>query len=88
MLIGLRGSFTTKAKGKRWDNPGAWQKKRLYLDLLVDPQQLGGEDDEEDDIEYPFGFQFLEKQPVSGQPRCGSRSGRYWIVRRKSSLRR
>lgn len=65
MLIGLRGSFTTKAKGKRWDNPGAWQKKRLYLDLLVDPEQLVS-DDEEDDIEHPFGFQFLEKQPTSG----------------------
>lgn len=65
MLIGLRGSFTTKAKGKRWDNPSAWQKKRLYLDLLVDPEQLAS-DDEEDDIEHPYGFQFLEKQPASG----------------------
>ena len=27
-LIGLRGSFTVKAKGKRWDNPSAWQRKR------------------------------------------------------------
>lgn len=66
MLIGLRGSFTVKAKGKRWDNPGAWQKKRLYLDLLVDPEQLANESDEEDDIEHPYGFRFLEKQPTSG----------------------
>lgn len=66
MLIGLRGTFTVKAKGKRWDNPSAWQKKRLYLDLLVDPEQLGSDTDGADDVEHPYGFQFLEKAPVSG----------------------
>lgn len=66
MLIALRGTFTVKAKGKRWDNPNAWQKKRLYLDLLVDPEQLGSEVDAADDVEHPYGYQFLEKAPSSG----------------------
>lgn len=66
MLIGLRGTFTVKAKGKRWDSPNAWQKKRLYLDLLVDPEQSGSDTDDANDVEHPYGFQFLEKAPVSG----------------------
>lgn len=66
LLIGLRGSFTLKVKGKRWDNPSAWQKKRLYLDLLVDPEQLEVDADGEEGIEAPYGFQFLANAPASG----------------------
>lgn len=66
MLIGLRGTFTVKAKGRRWDNPNAWQKKRLYIDLLVDPEQSSDNRNDEDDIEQPYGFQFLEKAATSG----------------------
>lgn len=34
LLIGLRGSYATKKKHKRWDNPDSWIQKHLYLDLL------------------------------------------------------
>lgn len=65
MLIGLRGSFTVKAKGKRWDNPNAWQRKRLYIDLLVDPAQIP-RSEEANDIEHPYGFELFESSPQSG----------------------
>ncbi|MEJ1156928.1 DUF262 domain-containing protein [Prosthecomicrobium sp. N25] len=63
LLIGLRGSFTVKSKWKRWENPDAWQRKRLYLDLLIDPSVpiASGEDD----IEGRYGLQLLEKAPRS-----------------------
>ncbi|WP_283195987.1 DUF262 domain-containing protein [Rhizobium sp. AN80A] len=66
MLIGLRGSFTVKAKGKRWDSASAWQRKRLYIDLLVDPSQIPKSEDTEDDIEHPYGFELFENVPQSG----------------------
>ena len=66
MLIGLRGSFQVKAKGKRWDNPAAWQRKRLYIDLLVDPALIPDSEDTQDDIEHPYGFELFEHPPQSG----------------------
>jgi hypothetical protein len=66
MLIGLRGSFTVKAKGKRWDNPSAWLTKRLYIDLLVDPDQMSADEDTEEEIEHSFGFRLFETPPSSG----------------------
>jgi uncharacterized protein with ParB-like and HNH nuclease domain len=66
MLIGLRGTFTLKTPGKRWDNPNAWQKKRLYLDLLVDPEQATRDTEDADDVEHAYGFKFLEQSPASG----------------------
>lgn len=66
MLIGLRGSFQVKAKGKRWDNPAAWQRKRLYIDLLVDPALIPDSEDTQDDIEHPYGFELFENPPQSG----------------------
>lgn len=66
MLIGLRGSFTVKAKGKRWDNPDAWQRKKLYIDLLVDPALIPKSEDTEDDIEHSYGFELFETPPQSG----------------------
>ena len=66
MLIGLRGSFTVKAKGKRWGNPNAWQRKKLYIDLLVDPALIPKSEDTEDDIEHPYGFELFEIPPQSG----------------------
>ena len=54
LLIGLKGSFTSKKKYKRWDSPDAWVKQRLYLDLLHDPLT---DDSTGSDIAY--GFEFL-----------------------------
>ena len=59
LLIGLRGSYTVKLKHKRWDNPDAWIKQRLYIDLLKDP----GNDDASDDLGVTYGFKFFTSAP-------------------------
>ncbi|MGR4844593.1 DUF262 domain-containing protein [Rhizobium sp. LARHSG275] len=66
LLIGLRGSFTVKSKGRRWDSPDAWQRKTLYIDLLVDPSLIPKSEDVNDDIEHPYGFELFDKPPQSG----------------------
>jgi hypothetical protein len=61
LLLGLRGSYTTKLKHKRWDNPSAWERRRLYIDLLKD---AGTEDDENrDDRGVTYGLKFLAAEP-------------------------
>ena len=65
LLLGLRGSLSIKAKGKRWDNSAAWQRRRLYLDLLVEPSVERSDAGEQDDIETPYGFHLFEKPPRS-----------------------
>ena len=47
LMIGLRGTFTVKTKHKRWDNPTAWSRRRLYLDLLFDPAEVEVDADQE-----------------------------------------
>jgi uncharacterized protein with ParB-like and HNH nuclease domain len=37
LMLGLRGSYTVKTKNKRINNPDAWTRQHLYLDLLKDP---------------------------------------------------
>lgn len=65
LLIGLRGSYTVKLKHKRWDNPSAWVKHRLYIDLFKDP----GSEDEEDreDLGITYGLKFAPEQPPNGK---------------------
>ena len=48
--IGLRGSITLKLPKKRWNNPNAFPERRLYLDLLWNP------DDDSDGQKYRFEF--------------------------------
>lgn len=49
LYIGLMGSFAARQKGKWWNNPGAFPKKRLHLDLLrLDPEGEGA-----------YNFEFL-----------------------------
>lgn len=59
LLIGLRGTYTVKLKHKRWDNPTAWVRQRLFLDLLTDPAV------EEADAELgiSYGFKFFDTTP-------------------------
>ncbi|MCP4567922.1 MAG: DUF262 domain-containing protein [FCB group bacterium] len=59
LLIGLRGTYTTKKKYKRWDNPDAWMKQKLYIDLLKDSQisENNGE------LGIHYGFKFFECPP-------------------------
>jgi len=54
LLIGLKGTYTIKKKYLRWDNPDAWVKQSLYLDLLKDPKT--SEDDSEEGLRFDFHF--------------------------------
>ena len=49
--IGLRGSYTFKAKHKRWNNPDAFPRRRLYLNLM---EPAAGEE-----VELKYDFRFL-----------------------------
>ncbi len=65
-LIGLKGTYTVKRKYKRKDSYDAWNKQRLFLNLLKDPRIEP--DDGETGLRY--GFSFLEKTPAdSGSER-------------------
>ncbi|HVW55864.1 MAG TPA: DUF262 domain-containing protein [Rhizobiaceae bacterium] len=62
LLIGLRGSLTEKVKYKKSSSVDAWRTKKLYLDLLVEPDDVFDEDDDERDEEL-FAFEFRETPP-------------------------
>lgn len=64
LLIGLRGSLTEKIKHKRSSSSDAWRTKKLYLDLLIEPDNIFDEDEDEHD-EQLYGFAFHERQPTS-----------------------
>ncbi len=59
LLIGLKGVYTVKKKYKRYDNPDAWVKQKLYLDLLKDPRV----EEENGEPGLRYGFRFAEKPP-------------------------
>lgn len=62
LLIGLKGSYTIKLKNKRWDNPDAWVKQKLYIDLLKDPRI---DDSDGENIGVSYGFKFLDDRLAS-----------------------
>ena len=49
--IGLRGSIARKLPYRWWNSPGAFPARRLYLDLLWQPDE-----DDEDGLKYRFSF--------------------------------
>ena len=49
--IGLRGSIARKLPRKWWNSPDAFPVRRLYLDLLWQPDE-----DDEDGLKYRFSF--------------------------------
>lgn len=49
LYIALRGSYANKIAYKKWDNPLAYPKKKLYINLLDTPE----------DISYEYEFKFL-----------------------------
>jgi len=62
-LVGLKGTYTVKIKYRRKNDPEAWQKQRLYLNLLKDPSV-----EENDDLVSPsFGFRFFSSQPENSE---------------------
>ncbi|MBL8087470.1 MAG: DUF262 domain-containing protein [Chthonomonas sp.] len=52
--IGLRGTYTVKKKYGRKDNPDAWSRRTLFLDILHDPLTLV--DPNYEDIFFRFEF--------------------------------
>lgn len=74
--IGLRGSHTIKLPNKWWDNPDAFQKRWLYIDLRGGEEAIddSGSDDETGDVEeYVFRFK------TSGQAEAENEAGRLWL---------
>ncbi len=61
LLIGLKGTYVMKKKYKRVNNPEAWSKQQLYLNIFKDPTAENAEGDGEYGVHY--GFVFYEKAP-------------------------
>ena len=55
LYIGLRGSFAYKEPRKRWENPQAFPKRRLYLNLL------GPSTDESRDLLLRFPVSYRQR---------------------------
>ncbi|MGL2562945.1 DUF262 domain-containing protein [Helicobacter pylori] len=53
LYIGLKGTRTLKKKNARYDNPNAYEEKRLYLNLKHQPNM----DNPEDNYEFEFHAQ-------------------------------
>lgn len=67
-LVGLKGTYAFKIKYRRNDDPDAWPKQRLYLNLLKNPRV-----EENDNLVSPsYGFQFFSDQPENSE-------NQYWI---------
>ena len=65
LYIGLAGSYTAKIKHKRRDNPDAYPRKHLYLDIL---QPASGKD-----IGLSYHFRFLTSTEAK------KRNGAHWF---------
>ena len=63
--IGLRGSMAWKLPRLWWDNPNAFPKRRLYLDLLWQPR-----DDNDDASTYRFEFLTEEQSADADETTC------------------
>jgi hypothetical protein len=59
LLIGLKGTYTTKRPGARVTTKSAWTRHAFYLDLLQDP----GTDDDDTEESVRYGFRFFENPP-------------------------
>lgn len=69
--VGLRGFYETKRPRAHWNNPGAWVKRRLYLDLLKDARLVADEAEPEDGMRYRFSFRAESSDGAAG--------GAYWF---------
>lgn len=72
LMIGLKGTYTVRLKNQRKNNPNAWVKRALFLDLLKNSKPESEEEDYFEDISY--GFQFYDE---SSPPR--NSSTKFWI---------
>ena len=58
LYIGLKGTYAYKLSYKRWDNPLAYPKRKMYLNLLCPAKGR-------DDLRYDFRF-LTEDEVVEG----------------------
>ena len=73
--IGLGGSHTVKLPNKWWDNPDAFPRRYLYLELRgVDAEAEAGAEDETGDTEQ-YVFRFKTPQQVEAD----AKAGRTWM---------
>ena len=63
--IGLRGSIARKLPYKRQNSPGAFPTRRLYLDLLWQPDE-----DDEEGLKYRFNFLTDEQSSPTEERVC------------------
>ena len=63
--IGLRGSMALKLPRRRWNNPDAFPKQKLYLDLLWQPNE-----DNEEGLSYRFAFLTDEHARAAQKNEC------------------
>lgn len=68
--IGLRGSMARKLPKLWWNNPNAFPKKKLYLDLLWTPDE-----DEEAGLRYRFRFLTDSPARIASDQECWFRVG-------------
>ena len=61
LLIGLKGHYTVKKPYLRYDDPKAWVRQSLFINLLKDPESEDG-----DDLGLRYDLRFFEKQPENG----------------------
>ncbi len=59
LYIGLKGTRTLKKKGAKYDNPNAYEEKRLYLNLKHQPNMDNPEDN--------YQFEFHAKAPTNDE---------------------
>ena len=74
--IGLRGSHTVKLPNKWWDNPDAFPKRYLYLDLRKADSEVvesGSEDETGETESYVFRFRTPEQAAAENE------AGRRWM---------
>ena len=65
LFLGLRGTFSEKAKGARVANTAAWSAKTLFIDLLKDPDPSNIEEEAENEFGITYGLAFHERRPAS-----------------------
>ncbi len=62
LYIGLKGSYTYKEPRKRWDNPQAFPKRTLHLNLLAPKKNQNGTD-----VIYDFSFRTDDEAKVASE---------------------
>lgn len=75
LLVGLRGSFTVRLKYARRNNPDAWSRQRLYIELLKDPS-TDDEPEDRDDLGITYGLRFAEQEPKADAHHLWMKVGR------------